>query len=67
MIYAYTGIGNTNHFIIERDVMDAKTMKKDQNETTVPDDITIIWVNIIQYMFVAQEIEHAVQQQKVWQ
>jgi len=47
MIYAYTGIGNTNHFIIERDVMDAKTMKKDQNETTVPDDITIIWVNII--------------------
>ena len=67
MIYTYVVIGNTNHFIIKRDVMDAKTMKKDQNETTIPDDITIIWVNIIQYLLVAQETEHAVQQQKVWQ
>lgn len=48
MIYAYMDIGSTNRFSIRRDVMDGKKrMKKDQNEITIPDDITIIWVNII--------------------
>lgn len=48
MIYEYMGIDNTNHFLTERDVMDGKKrMKNGQNEITIPDDITIIWVNII--------------------
>ena len=48
MIYEYMDIGNTNHFLTERDVMDGKKrMKNGQNEITIPDDITIIWVNII--------------------
>ena len=45
MTYAYMAIGNTNQFTIVRDVMDEKNSEKKQNE--VPDDIPIIWVNII--------------------
>ena len=46
MTYAYMNIGNTDQFVIIGDVTDGKKrMGKNQNE--IPDDIPIIWVNII--------------------
>lgn len=44
MIIVFTNIDNTNHYC---NGMGMDNNKKQQNKKTIPDDIPIIWVNIV--------------------